>query len=492
MFLENEIASRSELSDAKRTLPENRPERPARIARLAARNGVPLSFAQQRLWFLDQLHPASPLYNFPVALRLTGTLNQKALECSLSAIVARHEVLRTRFVSVEGNPAQIISEPMVVELPLTDLSQMPAALREAETQRLLGAEAKRPFNLARDLMLRCVLLKLDAAEHILMVTIHHIATDAWSAEIFFRELAAGYEAFCAGRPVLLPSLPIQYADYAVWQWESLQGEVLERQLDYWKQRLSGAKEFLDLPTDRRRPAAQTFRGAVETRRIRRETLNSLKQISRRERVTLFMVLLASFKALLYRYSRQEDILVGSPIAGRTQIETEGSIGFFVNTLVLRTDLSGNPSFRELLRRVRDVVFGAFEHQDLPFEKLVEELQPARSAAQGPLIQVMFVLQHGSGEGLKLGELAVAPLEVSHESSKFDLTLLVEEQEHELTAKLEYNVDLFDAATIARMGEHWDLLLQGIATRPRPAFAGHAFIDGRGEAAGIGRMEPHGI
>ncbi len=471
MFLENEIASRSELSGANQTLREKRPERPApdhqpaRILRRAVRNNVPLSFAQQRLWFLDQLYPASPQYNFPIALRVTGALNRGALERSLSAIVARHEVLRTCFVSVEGNPTQIISEPEVVALQMTDLSQMPAAAREAEAQRLLSMEAKRPFNLARDPMMRCLLLQLGATEHILMVTIHHIATDAWSAGIFIRELAAGYEAFSAERTLSLPELPIQYADYALWKREQLQGEVLERQLAYWKKQLAGAKEFLELPTDRPRPAAQTFRGAVEAHCIRQETVKALRQISRRERATLFMVLLAAFKTLLYRYSRQDDILVGSPIAGRSQFETEGSIGFFVNTLVLRSDLSGNPTFRELLAREREVVFGAIEHQDLPFEKLVEELHPERNVGQGPLIQVMFVLQNAPSGELKLGELAVVPLEVSHETSKFDLTLMVEEQEQELTVKLEYNVDLFDAATVKRLAGHWEMLLEGIAADP---------------------------
>ena len=343
---------------------------------------------------------------------------------------------------------------------------MPSVAREAEAQRLMTIEAKRPFNPAKDLMLRCLLLQLGATENILMVTIHHIATDAWSSGIFIRELAAGYEGFSAERPLSVPELPIQYADYAVWKREQLQGEVLERQLGYWKKQLAGAKEVLELPTDRPRPLAQTFRGAVETHCIRQETVKALRQISRRERATFFMVLLAAFKTLLYRYSKQDDILVGSPIAGRSQFETEANIGFFVNTLVLRTDLSGNPTFRELLARVRDVVFGAFEHQDLPFEKLVEELHPERNVGQGPLIQVMFVLQNAPSGELKLGELAVvSPLEVSHETSKFDLTLLVEEQENELTVKVEYNVDLFDAATIKRLAGHWEMLLEGIATDP---------------------------
>ncbi len=415
---------------------------------------------------MDQLHPASPLYNFVVAWRVKGPLDREALERSLSAIIARHEVLRTRFVSVEGQPAQMISAPAPVEVPVNDLSALPPATREAEMQRLLDAEAARPFNLSQDSMTRCLLLKLDAAEHVLLVTTHHIATDAWSAGIFFRELAVGYEAFCAGRSPSLPPLPIQYADYAVWQREWLQGAVLERQLAYWKQQLAGAREFLDLPTDRPRPPSPTFRGGVEARRIDGETLLRLKQLSRHERVTLFMVLLAAFKTLLYRYTRQEDILVGSPIAGRMRMETENSIGFFVNTLVLRTDFSGNPTFRELVGRVRETVLGAFEHQDLPFEKLVAELHPERHAGQGPLIQAMFVLQSAVTENFKLGDIPLTPVEVSQPTAKFDLTLLVEERDNELTARIEYNADLFDASTIARLAGHWDTLLAGIAAEPQ--------------------------
>ncbi len=474
MFLQNEIASRRpEVSAAKPTSPEKRrrerlPRGGARQPiprRAAGRNQAPLSFAQQRLWFLDQLHPESPLYNFPVALRVTGPLNREALQRALSAIVARHEVLRTRFISIEGDAAQVISAPANVDLPVVDLSGMLKAARETEMRRLLQAEAERPFNLANDLMLRCLLLKLEASEHVLMITIHHIATDAWSAGIFSRELSAYYGAFNARRPFSLSELPVQYADYAIWQREWLQGEVLDRHLAYWKQQLADAKEFLELPIARPRPAAQTFHGGVQTHPLRRDLIEDLKRLSRSEGVTLFMTLLAAFKTLLHRYSHQDDILVGSPIAGRSRIETEGSIGFFVNTLVLRTDLSGNPPFRELLQRVRDVAFGAFEHQDLPFERLVEELHPERSASQMPLIQTMFVLQNAPAEELKLADLSVTPVEVTQKTSKFDLTLFIDEHARGFTASFEYNADLFDAATIARMRGHFEMLLEGIAADP---------------------------
>ncbi|MDB6020579.1 MAG: tycC2, partial [Pedosphaera sp.] len=292
------------------------------IPRQAQPEHVPLSFAQERLWFLDQLYPQSPLYNFPVALRIKGPLDLDALRYSLSFSVVRHEVLRTSFVAVEGNPTQVISDRAEVELPMTDLSAMADALREAEAQRLVAAEAQRPFNLAKDPMLRGWLLKLAPDEHILMVTIHHIATDAWSAGVLFRELAAGYKAFSVGREPVLPELPIQYADFAAWQRDWLQGETLQKHLAYWKQRLAGAKESLDLPLDRPRPATPTFAGAIQARPLRHELMEALKKVSQRERATLFMTLLAAFKTLLWRYSGQEDILVGIPIAGRNRMETE--------------------------------------------------------------------------------------------------------------------------------------------------------------------------
>ncbi|MDB6124520.1 MAG: hypothetical protein JWQ71_3513 [Pedosphaera sp.] len=414
---------------------------------------------------MDQLHPESSLYNFPVVLKLTGLLNVEALRHALNSIVARHEALRTRFIAVEGNPAQVITEPAPVELAMVDLEKTARPMREAEAQQLLIKEVRRPFNLSNDLMVRALLVKLEPTEHILAITIHHIATDAWSMGIFFRELAVFYEAFISGQLPSLPELPIQYPDFASWQRDWLQGEVLEKQLAYWKHRLSGAREVIELPTDRPRSVIQTFHGATHTFALPPELSDAVKQLSRREGTTLFMVLLAAFNALLYRYSKQEDILVGSPIAGRNRMETEELIGFFVNTLVMRCDLSGNPSFKELLARVRETVFGAFAHQDLPFDKLVEELQPERNAGYAPLIQVMFVLQSAPTKGLKLPHLALEPLEIKNETSKFDLTLFIEEGAEGLTGAFEYNVSLFDEATIARMGGHFEMLLKGIVANP---------------------------
>ena len=306
------------------------------IPKRSEKGSLALGFAQQRLWFLDQLHPGSPLYNFPIAFKLVGQLNHGALEYALNAILSRHEALRTRFVCVEGSPVQAIDEPIHLKLAVVDLTHISAEAREPEAHRLAASEAKRPFNLAEDLMVRALLLGLGPQEHILVVTVHHIATDAWSMGIFFRELAAFYEARATGRAPLISELPIQYADFVVWQHGNLQGPVLETQIAYWKKQLAGATSFLWLPTDHPRPAVQAFRGGNESQRIPATVTSAIVQISRRAGVTPFMAYLAAFKVLLYRYSKQEDILVGCPIAGRSFVETEQSIGFFVNTLVMRT------------------------------------------------------------------------------------------------------------------------------------------------------------
>ncbi|EEF60978.1 amino acid adenylation domain protein [Pedosphaera parvula Ellin514] len=473
MLLENELASgQPEASTQKPTLLERRLQgvgkgnaRASSIPRRLKPNHIDLAFAQQRLWFLDQLTPESPLYNFPTAFRLAGNLDVLALQRSLDAIVARHEALRTRFVSVEGTPVQVISDISAVDLPLVDLTKTLPSLREAEAQRLMIVEARRPFNLSQDTMMRALLIKLDSAGHILVVTIHHIATDAWSMGIFFRELSTLYAANCSGTSADLPELKIQYADYAVWQREWLTGDVLAKQAGYWKNRLAGAKDFLELPTDRPRPLVQSFRGGTQSYIIRPELVEGLKQLGRKSGATLFMTLLAAFKTLLYRYSGQEDILVGSPIAGRSRVETEQSIGFFVNTLVLRTDVSGNPTFKELLGRVKDVALGAFAHQDMPFDRLVEELHPERNSSYAPFVQTMFVFQNSPSESLRLPQLNVIPLEIRGETSKFDLSLFIEEREHGLTASFEYSVSLFDDSSITRMWGHFQTLLEEIIHNP---------------------------
>ncbi|RMF30995.1 MAG: non-ribosomal peptide synthetase, partial [Chloroflexi bacterium] len=387
---------------------------------------LPLSFAQQRLWFLDQLEPGNLLYNLPLAVRLSGRLDVEALERSLSEIVRRHEVLRTTFASVGGKPRQVIAPPKPLPLPLVDLTGLPEARREAEVQRLAQEEARRPFDLAHGPLLRVQLLKLDDEEHVVLVTMHHIVSDGWSMGVFVREIAALYAAFAAGEPSPLPELPIQYADFAAWQRKWLQGETLEKQLAYWKEQLSGSPPVLELPTDRPRPSVQTSRGASFAFALPQDLSQAIQALSQEEGVTLFMTLLAAFQTLLYRYTGQEDICVGTPIANRNRPEIEGLIGFFVNTLVLRTDLSGNPRFTELLKRVREVALGAYAHQDLPFEMLVEALQPQRDMSHSPLFQVMFVLQNVPLEALELPDLTLRPVDVDRGTATFDLTLSMAE------------------------------------------------------------------
>ncbi len=435
------------------------------IPRRASSQPAPLSFAQQRLWFLEQLEPTSPLYNISAAVRLRGVLTVEALARSLEAIVARHEALRTTFTTQDGTPIQVIAETRPVHLPVIDLAAHADGEREVELQRILDAEARRPFDLSRDLMLRATLVRLGGNEHVLLLTLHHIAADGWSLDVLYRELANLYGALAQGLPISLPTLPIQYADYAVWQRQWLQGDVLEAQLAYWRQQLGDVRAALTLPTDRPRPAVQTFRGAHRTRILPRALRDALEVLSRREGVTLFMTLLAAFQTLLHRYTAQADIVVGAPIAGRTRVETEGLIGFFVNTLALRTDVSGNPTFREMLARVREGCLGAYAHQEVPFEKLVEELNPERNLSQSPLFQVMFAFQNFPRVALSLPGLTVTPLRVESGMAKFDLTLFMTATEDGLAATAEYNTDLFEAPTVDRMLGHLQVVLEGVATDP---------------------------
>ena len=425
----------------------------------------PLSFAQERLWFLDQFEPGSPFYNIPAAVRLTGKLDVVALERTLNEIVRRHEVLRTTFATVNREPVQVISPARMLSLPVIDLQDLPQTRREAEAMRLATEEARRPFDLTRGPLLRGSLLRLDQEEHIVLLTMHHIVSDGWSMGVLVAEIGAIYEAFSTGQPSPLPELPIQYADFAVWQREWLEGEILETQLDYWKGHLGGDPGILELPIDRPRPAVQTNRGATQSRKLPRRLTESLKALSLQERVTLFMTLLAAFQTLLHRYSGQDRVGVGSPIANRSRAELEGLIGFFVNTLVLYTDLSGNPTFRELLGRVREVTLGAYAHQDLPFETLVEALQVERDMSHTPLFQVMFILQNAPAKAQELPGLTLRQLHTHSGTSTFDLTLSVTESLDGLDASVEYNTDLFDAVTITRMLEHFHILLEGIVADP---------------------------
>ena len=437
------------------------------MQRVSRNQDLPLSFAQQRLWFLDQLVPNTSLYNVPAAFRLIGNLNVAALEQSLGEIVKRHEILRTTFAVVERKPVLAIVQAANFTLPVVDLQELlEADVREAKAIELLIVAAGESFNLAVAPLLRCQLFQLKEQEYILLVTMHHIVTDGWSFGVFTRELAALYQAFTTGTTSPLKELPIQYADFAVWQQQWLRGETLECQLAYWKQQLAGVPAVLELPTDRPRPSEQTFQGAIESFSLPKSLSKALEALSHKQSATLFMTLLAVFKTLLYRYTGQDNIVVGSPIANRHWAEIEGLIGFFVNTLVLRTYLGGNPSFEELLGRVREVALQAYAHQDVPFEQLVEALQPDRSLSHTPLFQVMFVLQNAPASSVDMPDLTVSPLAVETRTAKFDLTLSMENTADGLIGVWEYNTDLFDETTIARMAGHFQTLLEAIATNPK--------------------------
>jgi amino acid adenylation domain-containing protein len=427
-----------------------------------AREGAPaLSFAQQRLWFLEQLEGESASYNISSAVRMIGRLDVPSLRKALNAIVYRHESLRTNFELVDGEPVQIISPPREIEISVVDVRGEP----ESAVRRLAGEISRRPFDLAQGRLLRVTLFQLAEQDHVLLLIMHHIVSDGWSMGVLFRELGALYEAFVSGRPSPLADLPIQYSDFALWQREWLQGEVLETQLRYWRKQLAGAPALLELPTDRPRPPVQTFNGVCHAIVLPPSLRDSLSELSRNADTTLFMTLLAAFQTMLGRFANQDDVVVGTPIANRTRRETEDLIGFFVNTLVMRTDLSGNPSFRELLGRVREVALQAYAHQDVPFEKLVEELKPERSLGHMPLFQVLFAAQNAPNSGLTLPALELQEFSIDIQTAKFDLSLYTDESSEGLRLIFEYNTDLFDAATIERMSRNFETLLAGIVANP---------------------------
>ncbi|MEH2405962.1 amino acid adenylation domain-containing protein [Nostoc sp.] len=436
------------------------------IEQVKRESELALSFAQQRLWFLDQLEPGNPFYNVSSALLLKGLLNVPVLEQSFNEIVRRHESLRTSFASANEQPVQVIASTLNVSLPIVDLQALPLDKREAEVRQLAELHARYSFDLTQSPLLRSSLLRLKEDEHILMFTIHHIIADAWSVGVLVNEVAALYESFSHGKLSSLPELPIQYADFAAWQRQWLQAEVLQSQISYWKKQLEGAPTVLQLPTDYARPAVQTFLGASYCFKLSQELSQALKKLSQQQGSTLFMTLLAAFQTLLWRYTGSEDIVIGSPIANRNRAEIEGLIGFFVNTLVLRTNFAGNPTFRELLTRVREVALGAYAHQDLPFEQLVEELQPPRDLSHTPLFQVMFVFQNAPMSALELPGLSLSPLESNSGTAKFDLTLEMTETAQGLVGNLEYDTDLFELSTVSRMAGHLQTLLQGIVDNPQ--------------------------
>lgn len=448
-LLERHLESRKRLSAPGQIAPPKRLES----------SPIPLSFAQQRLWFLEQLEPGLPFYNLPLATRISGTLIVSRLCDSLNEIVRRHEVLRTTFPALEGQPIQVIAPATRLEIPVLDLSTMPEADREMEVVRQASIEANRPFDLTRDTPIRCSLLRLREAEHVLLVTMHHIASDGWSMNIFWNELSTLYGAFCSGRPSPLPHLPVQYADFAIWQRSWLSGVESDRLLGYWKTKLANAPPLLQMPTDRSRPRVQAFEGAAYTVPLPNQVAEDLKAVCRQAGATLYMVLLAAFKVLLHRYSGETDLNVGSPVANRSRVEWEKLIGFFVNTLVIRTDVSDDPTFEELIARVKETSLEAFAHQDLPFEKLVEELQPRRSLSYNPIFQVMFVLQNFQSAS-QMGRQATAP-QFNVGTSKFDLTFSAAEMADGLTIGFEYNTRLFERQTIIAMSHVSRAILENI-------------------------------
>lgn len=435
------------------------------VVRASRKQELPLSFAQQRLWFLDQFEPANSAYNVYEAFRIQGPLDIQILEACFSEVQRRHEALRTTFTTVEGRPAQVIAPPVPHKIRFVDLRSLPGEERQSKALQLLTEEAQRPFQLEQGPLFRTYLLQLDNQEHDLMINMHHIGSDGWSLGVLNSELSQLYSAYCRGSSSPLNELQIQYADFANSQREWLQGEVLEKELSYWKQKLAGNLPALELPTDRPRPSIRRYFGVRESVTLPTSLRDRLKEFSRERGVTLFMTLLAAYKTLLYRYTGQEDVLLGSPIANRNIPEVESLIGFFVNMLVLRTDLSGDPTFDELINRVRDVALGAYAHQDFPFDKLVETLQPERSLSHTPLFPVVFVLQNTSNNQLSLAGLSVTALDIDYGRAMFDSILQVTETDDGLVVRIEYNTDLFEPSTIKRTLNHYQMILNGIVSNP---------------------------
>ncbi|NPC77991.1 AMP-binding protein, partial [Pyxidicoccus fallax] len=432
-----------------------------------------MSFAQQRLWFVDQLTPGSHAYNVVPYARLKGPLDVAALERSLAEVIRRHEALRTTFTQVNGQPVQRIAPELAFRLPVESLE----SLAEGELQRLAEEEARRPFDLEKGPLVRARLLRVASEDHVLLLTLHHVISDVWSLGVVERELTTLYRAYSRGAEPALGALPVQYADYAKWQREWLKGEVLEEQLAWWKQQLAGAPPVLELPTDRPRPPLQSARGAVLRVMLSKALSGAVKELSRSRGATQFMTLLAGFHALLARYSGQSDIVVGSPISGRNRREVEGLVGFFANTLPLRVDGMGAESFRELLGRVRTACLGAYAHSELPFEQLVDALQPVRDLSRSPLFQVMFVLQGAMPyAALELPGVSASELVVDPGVSRFDITLSVRETPDGWLCIWEYNTDLYDEATVARMAAHYVRLLEGAVAQPEGKLSALPLMD----------------
>ncbi len=448
---------------------------PTPIVPIPRGGALPLSFAQERLWVLDQMEPNSALYNIPRNLRLKGELQTVALENALNEIVRRHESQRATFTAHEGHPVQTIAASLTIPLLVQDLTGLPESGRDEEARRIAVEEVMRPFNLATGPLLRARLLRLKSQDHVLLLTMHHIISDAWSAGIFVQELGTLYDAFCIGHLSPLPELAVQYADYAAQERHWLRGEVLEKQLAFWRKQLKGIPPALELPFDHPRPNTRTFRGECEMMRISVEDLRAVKDLSRQEGATLFMTLMTAFQVLLSRYSGQEQIVVGTDLANRTMPETERMIGFFINLLAVRNDLSGNPTFRELLGRIREGLLEAYAHQEVPFPKVVQEIQPERTATHNPIVQVLFVMQNIPRGKRELSGLQVEPFEVPVTTSKFDIGVFVAERPNELVAYWVYSTELFDQSTVQRMIRHFSNLLQSAVADPEARLSALAML-----------------
>ena len=455
----------SEAPTAKRSPQDRRRQLEALLKKKAEQSrSFPLSFAQQRLWVLEQLEPGNPIYNIPLVIRLSGELDVDALRRTINEMVIRHESLRTRIAVTNDQPVQVIDAPERHDLPIVDLEHLDPAGREAEAIARAAAEVRKPFRLDQSPLFRTLLVRLSPTDHVLAVVMHHIISDDWSMGVLFHDVALLYKAFTAGHPSPLEKPAIQYADYAVWQRRRLQGEPLQKLLDYWGDRLRDVPS-LELPAEQPRSFDDQQAGATETVRLPSALAERLHEVARREGATLYMILLAAFQVLLHRYSGQDDFAVGSPIAGRIGKETEGLVGFFVNTLVLRASLAGNPAFRQLLRQVRQTALEAFQHQELPFERLVEALNPERDTRRHPLFQVMFTLQSAPWPDVKLAGISLSVIPLDTGTSPFDLSLTAREEPEGLSLAAEYSTNLFRPDMIRRLLGHFQVLLEGIVADP---------------------------
>jgi hypothetical protein len=431
------------------------------------RNGepIPLSFTQQRLWFLNRLEPDNAIYNVPAAVRLQGNLNVEALERTLSEIIRRHESLRTTFIEVNGSPVQVINPAGSVKLTHSDLTAWPTAEREVRARELARAEARRPFDLSQGPLLRVTLMRLDEDKFLALLNLHHIVSDGVSMGLLVQEIMSIYQAFRVGEPSPLPELPAQYADFAVWQSGQLQGEVLEREMSFWRRELGGELPRLNLKSDGPRAAETSHKGASVPLKLSPQLTEDVRSFCRREGVTMFMTLLAAYMTLLHCFSGQTDIIVGSPISQRKRARFEGLIGCFINTLVLRTSLEGDPDFRALLERVKETALNAYNHSNVPFDKIVEELQPRGSRGQTPIFQVWMNLEKSSAVELRLPELTLSTFPQEKQWSKFDLALLIQDRSDIIDCVLEYNADLLEANTVSRYASAFETIVSTVVAEP---------------------------